>query len=137
MKRLVLFAEGDGDVEALPALVGRLLSQLPDNLQGQLFLDNAPMKVGSVDQLTGRRQRDLLRHLGNAAKRSKLGATLLVLDGDAERVEARRSVRSRWRVRLLTARWPLAPGHISPLPLSSFGRSMNPFCSRWPTSFPG
>src|SRR5438132_8070735 len=27
------------------------------------------------------------RHLGNAAKRRKLGATLLVLDGDADRIE--------------------------------------------------
>src|SRR5437868_2574399 len=87
MKRLVLFAEGDGDVKSLPSLVGELLTQLPDDLQGQLFLDNAPMKVGGVHQITGNRQADLARHLGNANKRSKLGAVLLVLDGDADRVE--------------------------------------------------
>lgn len=87
MKRLVLLVEGDGDVKAVPALVGELLTQLPHDLQGQLFLDDAAMKVGGVHQITGNRQGDLLRHLGNANKRSKLGAALLVLDGDAHRVE--------------------------------------------------
>lgn len=87
MKRLVLLVEGEGDVAAAPSLVGVLLTRLPEDLQGQLFLDNAPMKVGGVHQITGRRQNDLHRHLGNANKRSKLGATLLVLDGDADRVE--------------------------------------------------
>src|SRR5436190_14578319 len=87
MKRLVLLVEGDGDVQAVPALVGRLLTQLPDDCQGQLFLDNAPMRIGGVHQITGKRQGDLARHLGNAARRPNLGAALLILDGDADRVE--------------------------------------------------
>jgi hypothetical protein len=87
MKRLVLLVEGNGDVQAVPSLVGGLIARRPDNLQGQLFLDNAPMRVGGIHQITGKRQRDLARHLGNAAKRSNLGAALLVLDGDADRVE--------------------------------------------------
>ena len=87
MKRLVLFVEAAGDVEAVPSLVGKLLNQLPDDLQGQLFLDNKPMKIGGVHQITGRRQNDLLRHLGNATNRPKIGAVLLVLDGDADQVE--------------------------------------------------
>ena len=87
MKRLVLLVEADGDVQAVPSLVGRLLTQLPEDLQGQLFLDNAPMKVGGLHQITGRRKGDLARHLGNATKRPKLGAALLILDGDADRLE--------------------------------------------------
>lgn len=89
MKRLVLLVEGAGDVQAVPALVGKLLTQLPDELQGQLFLDNAPMKIGGVHQLTGKpdRQADFLRHLGNAARRPQLGAALLILDGDPDQVE--------------------------------------------------
>ena len=88
MRRLVLLVEADGDVQAVPSLVGRLLQELPDEHQGQLFLDNAPMKVGGLHQITGRnRQGDLTRHLGNAAKRPKLGAALLILDGDADRFE--------------------------------------------------
>jgi hypothetical protein len=91
MRRLVLLVEGAGDVKAVPSLVGELLTKLPDELQGHLFLDNAPMRVGGIHQITGRRQGDLLRHLGNAAKRPKprLGAALLVLDGDSDRVEGR------------------------------------------------
>lgn len=87
MKRLVLLVEAEGDVQAVPSLVGRLLPQLPEELQGQLFLDNAPMKVGGLHQITGKRQQDLIRHLGNAANRPKLGAALLILDGDAARCE--------------------------------------------------
>jgi hypothetical protein len=87
MKRLVLLVEGDGDVQAVPSLVGNLLTQLPDECQGHLFLDNAPMRIGGLHQITGKRQGDLARHLGNAANRSKLGAALLILDGDADQVE--------------------------------------------------
>jgi hypothetical protein len=87
MKRLVLFVEGDGDVKAVPSLVGGLLTHLPDELQGQLFLDNAPMRVGGIHQITGTRQDNLRRHLGNANRRSALGAVLLALDGDADSVE--------------------------------------------------
>lgn len=90
MKRLVLLVEGDGDVRAAPSLVGELLTHLPDDLQGQLYLDNLPMKIGGIHQITGtRRQDDLARHLGNSNKRSALGAVLLILDGDADRVEGR------------------------------------------------
>jgi hypothetical protein len=31
MKRLVLLVEGDGDVQAVPSLVGSLLTQLPED----------------------------------------------------------------------------------------------------------
>src|SRR5262249_118222 len=89
MKRLVLLVEGDGDVQAVPSLVGRLLTELPDDYRGVLFLDNAPMRIGGVHQSTGKRQGDLARPLGNAAKRPKLGAALLILDGDTDRVEGK------------------------------------------------
>jgi hypothetical protein len=87
MNRLVLLVEGQGDVAATPALVGELLTKLPNDLQGHLFLDNAPMRVGDIHQITGKRQGDLLRHLGNSARRPKLGAALLILDGDTDQVE--------------------------------------------------
>jgi len=87
MNRLVLLVEGEGDVQAVPSLVGRLITQLPDDLQGHLFLDNAPMRIGGVYQITGKRQGDLARHVGHPAKRPKLGAALLILDGDADQVE--------------------------------------------------
>jgi hypothetical protein len=64
MKRLVLLVEGDGDIQAVPSLVGRLLTQLPDDCQGQLFPDNAPMRIGGIHQITGKKQGDLARHSG-------------------------------------------------------------------------
>jgi hypothetical protein len=89
MKRLVLFVEGEGDVQAVPALIGRFLSEMPPDLQGHLYLDNRAFRVGGVQQLTGQRQRqdNYLNHLKNAARRQHLGAILVVLDGDVDRVE--------------------------------------------------
>lgn len=84
-----MFVEGIGDVAAAPSLVGELLAQLPEHLQGQLFMDNAPMRIGGIHHITGAKsQGDLLRHLKNAnTQRSKLGGVLLILDGDADAVE--------------------------------------------------
>jgi hypothetical protein len=87
MKRLVLFVEGEGDEAAVPALVGRLLTQLPDDLQGQLFPDNAPMRVGGIESLTGRSADRLLTYVRRANGRKNLGAILVLLDGDADAVE--------------------------------------------------
>lgn len=88
MKRLVLCVEGEGDVEAIPALVGRLLSELPPDLQGHTFLDNRPLRVGGVEKITGKnRQSEWTRFLQNARMRRDLGAVLLILDGDADTVE--------------------------------------------------
>ncbi|MBY0457723.1 MAG: DUF4276 family protein [Gemmataceae bacterium] len=88
MRRLSLLVEGQGDVAAVPALVGQLLADLPAELQGHLFLDDAPLKTGGIHQLTGRRSGDFVRLLGVANKRPKLGAALLVLDGDTETIES-------------------------------------------------
>jgi hypothetical protein len=87
MKRLVLFVEGEGDEAAVPALVGRLLTQLPDDLQGQLFPDNAPMRVGGIESLTGRSTDRLLTYVRRANGRKNLGVILVLLDGDADVVE--------------------------------------------------
>lgn len=137
MKRLVLLVEGTGDVQAVPSLVGDLLKQIPDDLQGQLFLDNAPLRIRGIHQCTGKRRGDLARHLGNAAKRSKLGATLLILDGDADRVEGQPFCAVQL-ARILAQRATAAgPGRGSRLPLFFSGRSTSRFCSRLWTSFPG
>jgi hypothetical protein len=131
MKRLVLLVEGQGDVAAMPALVGELLTQLPPELQGQLFPDNTPIKTGGIHQLTGKRSSDFTRHLEIANKRSKLGAALLILDGDTEQVESLPFCATQV-ARLLASRARDAGAGVgSPLPQFSFGKSTNR--SSWPS----
>ncbi|MBX9622515.1 MAG: DUF4276 family protein [Gemmataceae bacterium] len=89
MKRLVLCVEGAGDVAAAPNLVGRLLTELPPDLQTALFLDNRPMEVGEIAGLTGAQRRNWTDYLERANKRPGLGAVLLLLDGDVPKFEAR------------------------------------------------
>lgn len=84
MKRLVLFVEGEGEADAVPALVRRLLSEKGD--WSGLLLDDHPFRVGSVEKLVKNNHREWNRFLGASLKRSELGGVLLILDGDAERV---------------------------------------------------
>jgi hypothetical protein len=79
-KRLVLFVEGEGDRDAGPILVSRLLTEM--GAWESLFLDDKPFVVGSVDKLTADENADWLRFLKAAGRRKNLGAVLLLLDGD-------------------------------------------------------
>jgi hypothetical protein len=63
MKRLVLFVEGEGDVAAAPALISRILNYLPLPLQGHLFLDSPPYRVGGIDRFTGKSAGKLHDHI--------------------------------------------------------------------------
>jgi hypothetical protein len=81
-KRLVLFVEGEGDAEAAPILVRRLLNEIEPSPWDCLFLDGDPMRVGGISELTGRREAEWARFLGVARRRSRLGGILLLLDGD-------------------------------------------------------
>jgi hypothetical protein len=81
-KRLVLFVEGEGDAEAVPLLVKRLLNDIDPSPWDCLFLDNDVMRVGGVPALTGRREAEWARFIGAACRRPRLGGILLVLDGD-------------------------------------------------------
>jgi hypothetical protein len=83
-KRLVLFVEGPGDTQAAPALVKHLLTEL--QAWEHVLLDNRPFEVGNVEQMTSAGDKTWLRLLRAASRRGNLGAVLLLLDGDAERV---------------------------------------------------
>lgn len=83
-RRLVLFVEGEGDRIAVPVLVKRLLTDLEG--WSDLFLDPHPFVVGNAAQLTRDGGKDWLRLLQSAQKRPKLGAVLLVQDGDLVRI---------------------------------------------------
>ncbi len=84
MRRLILFVEGEGDADAVPALVRSLITA-----QGEWYdvlLDDRPFRVGSVDKLVKNDFRDWKRFLGAALKRSDVGGVLLILDGDTEKI---------------------------------------------------
>jgi hypothetical protein len=81
MSRLVLFVEGDGDVEAAPALIGRLHGELPPDLQGW-FVDNKPFRTAGLSNLTGRHAEKWPRYLEAACARPNMSAVLLLLDAD-------------------------------------------------------
>ncbi len=102
MKRLVLFVEGDGDVLAVPALVNRLLTEM--NAWDCLSLDRRPYRVGSVGKLLktekGKDRPNWIRWLEAAAKRGKIGAVLLLLDGDITKIQGEKFCAAKMAKRL-------------------------------------
>ncbi|HWG41200.1 MAG TPA: DUF4276 family protein [Gemmataceae bacterium] len=81
-KRLVLFVEGDGDVAAAPALIGKLLNEM--QASDALFLDSKPLRIGGVTSLFSKKARNWTEKLLVAAKRGNLGGVLLLQDGDMD-----------------------------------------------------
>jgi hypothetical protein len=81
MSRLVLFVEGDGEEEAMPALVGRLWAEFPPELQVG-FVDTKPFRTGGLQNLTGRHAAKWPGYLGAARRRPSTSAILLLLDAD-------------------------------------------------------
>ncbi len=84
MKRLVLFVEGEGESDAVPRLVSRLLTEL--KAWDILYLDNAPFRVGQIQKLVKGQFREWKRKLAACLKRKDVGAVLVLLDGDLERI---------------------------------------------------
>lgn len=83
MKRLVLFVEGEGEVDAVPILLKRLLKEKGEPFD--ILLDDAPFRVGSVDKLIKGDFRDWKRFLLASLKRANVGGVLVILDGDIEK----------------------------------------------------
>ncbi len=89
-KRLVLLVEGQGDVEAAPILIARVLQE--HEAFDAVFLDGRPLRVGEYsklqrsDKYTVTRQLDFgewRRLLRVAAGRPDVGGCVLLLDGDS------------------------------------------------------
>jgi hypothetical protein len=84
-KRLVIFVEGKGDVAAVPKLAQLVLAA--SDAVDALFVDHEPFRVTGIGTLVKNSCRDWHRWLTVAgATRKNLGAVLLVLDGDADKV---------------------------------------------------
>jgi hypothetical protein len=80
-KKLVLFVEGKGDVNAAPALVKRLLTEF--NAWSSVILAPAPFRVRGWGSLLRENGKDWIRYLkASAVAHRPLGGVLLILDGD-------------------------------------------------------
>ena len=84
MRRLVLFVEGDGDVDAVPTLVKQVIKSTGGS--HEVWLDDPPFRVGSVDKLVKEDFRNWKRFLGASLKRPNVGGVLLILDGDIDKI---------------------------------------------------
>jgi hypothetical protein len=87
-KKLVLFVEGEGDRQAVPVLVKRLLTDL--QAWEHLALELPPLMVGNIAEVTRDDYRHWMRWLQATRKRPDLGGVLVLLDGDLERVRKER-----------------------------------------------
>jgi hypothetical protein len=85
MKRVVIFVEGEGEADAVPKLVKQLLTY--QGAWDVLALDPDPFRVGHVNKLVKDHYREWTRKLAASLKRRDLGGVLLLLDGDAKKVE--------------------------------------------------
>jgi hypothetical protein len=80
-KRLLLLVEGQGDVEAAPVLLKRLLDEY--RAFEIVCPDPNPFRVGEYSKVSRSDFGEWRRLLRAAAKRPNLGGCLLVLDGDS------------------------------------------------------
>jgi hypothetical protein len=82
--RIVLFVEGEGEAEAAPRLVKRILTE--QNAWAAVSLDENPFRVGHIHKLVKDGYHQWKRKVAVAAKRPNIGGILLLLDGDDDRV---------------------------------------------------
>ena len=81
-KRLVLMVEGEGDEDAAPGLIQRLIERHAG--YDALYLGHT-YRVNGITKIAKDAAKDFFRHLQNATKFQDLGAVLLLLDGDAKK----------------------------------------------------
>ncbi|HQX52183.1 MAG TPA: DUF4276 family protein [Planctomycetaceae bacterium] len=88
MKRIVLFVEGEGEAEAAPAIVSRIITDL--NGWDAVTIDPHPFRVGHVSKLTRDGYSEWRKKLLACMKRKDVSGVLLLLDGDAESINGKK-----------------------------------------------
>jgi hypothetical protein len=85
-KRLVIFAEGEGDAVALPILLSRLFTdQFQDHWHEWVFIDSNVLRIGGLDSFGSKTAEKFSRFVQVAQTKSRFGGVLIVLDADSER----------------------------------------------------
>ena len=84
-KLIALLVEGEGDVNAAPVLVKRVIKSL--NLSIEIQPDPNPLRIGEVAKFTGRNREKWDRYLRLAIRTRNADAALLLVDGDCKKFE--------------------------------------------------
>ena len=77
MPKIVPIVEGDGEVEAVPLLLGKIMANMG---RSEIGISCPPLNAGSCSNLT--KLGGLERFVQNAALRSDCGAILILMDAD-------------------------------------------------------
>lgn len=77
MPKIVPIVEGDGEVEAVPILLGKLVAGMG---RSEIGISRPPLNAGSCSDLT--KPGGLERFVRNAALRPECGAILILMDAD-------------------------------------------------------
>lgn len=81
MKKIVLFVEGEGEADAAPLLVKKLINEIPEAWQS-VTLDLDPFRVGEVNRLL--KANSFQKKLRAANCRGEVGGVIVLLDGDVK-----------------------------------------------------
>ena len=81
MKKIVLFVEGEGEADAAPLLVKKIINEIPTAWQS-VSLDPDPFRVGEVNRLM--KNGNWQNKLKAALLRKNVGAVVVLLDGDVK-----------------------------------------------------
>ena len=87
MKRIVLFVEGEGEADAAPILIDKLLNNIP-NARNSAFIDPKPFRVGEINKVL--RKNDLREKIRSANKKANVGGILILLDGDIKHIQGQK-----------------------------------------------
>ena len=82
MKKIVSFVEGEGDAEAVPILLRKILSS--QQAFDAVSIDPSPFRIGQINKLRKNGFRDWHNKIQAAMKQPNVGGILLLLDGDVD-----------------------------------------------------
>ncbi len=81
-KRLVLLVEGHADVDSVPVMVSRVITEMGG--WSDILLDKEPIRTGGLGALVKDGFKSWTNRLALARKRNQFAGALILLDGDAK-----------------------------------------------------
>ncbi len=82
MKKIVSFVEGEGDAEAVPIFLRKIVTS--QKAFDSVAIEPSPFRVGQVNKLRKNGFREWRNKIRAALKNPNVGGILLLLDGDVD-----------------------------------------------------